>query len=418
MNIYPPFKNELENFSEDQQFRVIISFADLSSREQFIKKNDQLKILGKLELIPSILVNLKKKQIINYENEELIKNIEEDQIIYPALLDVIEILELNDYKNSEITYSGKNVNVGIIDNGINRNIPAISSISLKKHKIFDIQKPLKMEVEKSEISHATIMASIIGNRFQDIDNNFIGIAPNVNVIDFDISNSNQEYSFYNILNVFDKIYTEKIDLDILFITLTTKNSSDGKDILSSACNILTEKEIIIVCPAGNNGPNPYSIGSPGAAKKVITIGALTKELEIPNFSGRGPTLDETKKPDFCFPGFKIKVPITNDLRLSVSGTSVSAAICVGIIALIKEYDPNISYDILMDLLAKTSIDLGYDKSIQGLGTVKVSQIFSNLDLFHEKLIPYNYLIKKSLRISIEFLILLIILFYFFFFFRI
>ncbi|MFX0003878.1 MAG: S8 family serine peptidase [Candidatus Hodarchaeota archaeon] len=418
MTIYPLFKNKLENLSEDQQFRVIISFEDLSKREQFIKKFNQLKILGKIQLIPSIVVNLKKEQVINYEKEELVKNIEEDQIVYPSMLDVIEFLELDDYMNSEIAYSGKNVRIGIIDNGINRNIPAISSTSLKKHKIFEIQKSLKVEVENREISHATIMASIISNRFQDIHNNFIGIAPNVNIIDFDVSDSNQEYSFYHILNVFDKICAEKIDLDILFIPLTTKNSSDGKDILSSACNILTEKKIIIVCPAGNNGPNPYSIGSPAAAKRVITIGALTKELDVPNFSGRGPTHDERRKPDLCFPGFNIKVPITNDLRLIVSGTSVSAALCVGVIALIKEYDPNISYDALMDLLAKTSIDLGYEKSIQGLGTVKVSHLFNNLDLFHEKIIPYNYLIKKSLRISIEFLILLIVLFYFFFFFRI
>ena len=38
MNVYRPFKNKLENLSEDQQFGVIISFEDLSNREKF-KKN-------------------------------------------------------------------------------------------------------------------------------------------------------------------------------------------------------------------------------------------------------------------------------------------------------------------------------------------------------------------------------------------
>ncbi len=418
MNVYRPFKNKLENLSEDQQFGVIISFEDLSNREKFKKKYNQLKILGKTDFIPSILVNLDKEQINNYEKEELIKNIEENQNLYPAMLDVIEILELDEYKNSEISYSGKNIKVGIVDNGINRKLSAISNISLKKYTMYEKEKIVKEKDGKSEITHATIMASIISNRFESSDRKYIGIAPNVSIFDFDISNSTQEYSFYHILNVFDKIDKEKINLDILFISLTTKNSSDGKDLLSLACDLLAEKEIIVICPAGNYGPNPYTVGSPGAAKKVITIGALTKDLDVANFSGRGPTLDERTKPDLCFPGSNIIVPITNNLRLKVSGSSVSAAICVGIIALVKEYDPSISYDGLMDMLNDSSVDLQYKKNAQGLGTVKVSHLFTKLDLFHEKLVPYNYLIKKSLKISIEFLILLIILFYFFYFFRI
>jgi len=418
MNVYPPFKNKLENFSEEQLIKVLISFKDLSNREKFIKKYDQLKILGKFDLIPSILVNLKKEKIISFEKEELIKLIEEDQVIFPSILDVIEILELNDYKNSEISYSGKNVKVGIIDDGINRKSAAISHISLQKYALYGKEKFAKEEVEKSNISHATIIASIISNRFIDVNDNYIGIAPNVNIFDFDISNSNQEFTFYHILNIIDKIYKEKINLDILFITFTTKDSSDGNDLLSLACDLLVEKKIIVITSAGNYGPNPYTIGSPGAAKKVITIGALTKELDVANFSGRGPTLDERIKPDLCFPGSNITVPIDSNLRLKVSGTSVSTAIAVGIIALIKEYDPNITYDALLSLLNRSSMDLNHEKNAQGLGIVKVSDIFGNLDLFHEKLIPYNYLVKKSLRLSIEFLILLLIFFYFFYFFRI
>jgi serine protease AprX len=334
------------------------------------------------------------------------------------MLDVIEILELNDYKNSEISYSGKNVKVGIIDDGINRKSSSISHISLQKYALYGKEKFAKEKDEKSKVSHATIIASIITNRFIDINNNYIGIAPNVNIFDFDISNSNQEYTFCHILNIIDKIYKEKINLDILFITFTAKDSSDGNDLLSLACDLLVEKEVIVITPAGNYGPKPYTIGSPGAAKKVITVGALTKELDMANFSGRGPTLDERIKPNLCFPGSNITVPIDSNLRLKVSGTSVSTAIAVGIIALIKEYDPNIKYNALLNLLNRSSMDLNHEKNAQGLGIIKVPDLFSNLDLFHEKLIPYNYLVKKSLRLSIEFLILVLILFYFFYFFRI
>ncbi len=415
MNIYPPFKDKLEILSEDQICDVLISFDSLSNRDNFIKKNNHLDIHAKIDFIPLILVNLNKKQISNYESEDLIKQIEENQIVYPAMLDVNEILELNEYKNSQISYTGKNVKVGVIDNGINEKIPALSNISLKKFRLYDKKQTIK---EQGEISHGTIMASIISNRFEDSNNNYIGIAPNVEIYDFNISNSHQEYFFNDILLIFDKIYKEHINLDIIFIPLTTKTSSDGKDLLSLACDLLSDQSIIIASPAGNFGPNTYSIGSPGAAKNVITIGAFNKELEIPNFSGRGPTLDEEKKPDMCFPGSGILVPINDDLRLRVSGTSVATAIGVGIIALIKEYDPNISHDALLDLLNKSRIDLEYDVNAQGLGTVKVSKLFKNLDLYQDKLVPYNYLVKKALKLSAEFLILFVILFYFFYFFRV
>ncbi|GAH44223.1 unnamed protein product, partial [marine sediment metagenome] len=223
---------------------------------------------------------------------------------------------------------------------------------------------------------------------------------NVNYFDFNISNSSQEYKISDILNVYDKIVEENINIDILLISFVTKDSSDGKDILSLACNLLVDRNIIIICPAGNFGPNYYTIGSPGAAEKVITVGALTKKLTVPNFSGRGPTLDDRIKPDLCFHGSNVIVPFSESLRVRVSGTSVSASICVGLIALIKEFDPEITYNDLIDLLKKTSRDLNYEPKAQGLGTVKFSDLFKELDLYHEKLSSYNYLTKRSLVVNI------------------
>ncbi|MFX1555364.1 MAG: hypothetical protein ACFFBV_15680, partial [Promethearchaeota archaeon] len=148
MNVYPLLKKKIENFPENQQWRVIISFENLSKREKFIEKNKDLKIRGKFDLIPSVNTNLTKEQITNYEKENLIKQIEEDQRLYLSMLDVIEILEFDDYKNSQISFTGKNINVGIIDNGINRNI--LESESL----------PYKIKINKKEITHGTIIASI------------------------------------------------------------------------------------------------------------------------------------------------------------------------------------------------------------------------------------------------------------------
>ena len=417
MTIYSLFKEKITSQPKNQQYRVIFSFKDLSNREKFLEKNKDLKFLGKIDFIPSIYLDLEKAQIINYEKEKLVEKIEEDQRLYLSMLDVLEVLEINDYKNSQISYTGKNVNVGIIDDGINKNFTSISNINSKPYFLNGVVETNDLKNIKKEITHGTIMASVISNRFKNIDDNYIGIAPNVNYIDFNISNLDQEYCFSNILQVFDKIIKENIDIDILLISLITKDCSDGKDILSLACDLLVNKGIIIICPAGNFGPDPYTIGSPGAAEKVITIGALTKNLTVPNFSGRGPTLDNRTKPNICIHGCNVIVPLSNNLKVRVTGTSVSASIGVGLIALIKEFDPKMTYNDIMGLIKNSSINLNYDPKAQGLGSVKITDLFRELDLYHEKLSPYNYLTKRSLILSIEFLIVFIIIFYFFYFFN-
>jgi uncharacterized repeat protein (TIGR01451 family) len=93
------------------------------------------------------------------------------------------------------------------------------------------------------------------------------------------------------------------------------------------------QEMVIVFAAGNAGSNPQSVGSPGTAKNVLTVGAtenvcslstanggnnpegndgcsLTDESadnssDIASFSGRGPCTDGRKKPDLVAPGTHI-----------------------------------------------------------------------------------------------------------------
>ncbi|MHA1986801.1 MAG: S8 family serine peptidase [Promethearchaeota archaeon] len=411
--IYPLFLKLIENQkekspNEKREFRTIISFENISKREKFISKNKTLKILNRFDLIPSFSAYLTKEQILKFDKDDSIKQIEEDQRLFLSLLEVNEILELDKYKESQISYTGKNVKVGIIDNGIKSDFQAISNVSRHQMK--------KVKRDAREITHGTLMASIIANQFKNAENNFIGIAPDVKFTDFDISTSSNNYNFSCILEVFDLINKKNIEIDILLISLTTSEASDGKDILSLACDFLVDQGIIIVSPAGNYGPDSYTIGSPSAASKVISFGALTKELLIERFSGKGPTIDERLKPDFCLPGSDVKIPLSDDLAVNVTGTSVAAAIGVGLVAIIKDFNADLTYNRLFEILKKTSTDLNLDNFSQGYGMPSLVKTFKNMNLFHEKILPYNILIKKAIKISVEFTILFIILYFLFLFF--
>ena len=417
-NIYHLFLKEIENqgsktSDKREEFRVIISFEDISKRESFISKYKRLNVLDKFDFIPSLITILDTEQILKYEKEKLIKRIEEDQKLFLSILEVSEILDLNRGKNSEIPHTGRNVRIGIVDNGINSNFLSIPNVSRYHNNSKEFKKSIG-----NQITHGTIMASIIGNQFKDLLNVSLGIAPDAKLFDFDISNAKKEYFFSNVLQIFEIIIKDNIEIDVLLISLTSKHPSDGMDILSYACDMLVDKGILIVCPAGNFGPETTSIGSPSAAKKVISFGSLTKELTITQYSGRGPTIDNRIKPDFCLPGSRIQIPLSNELQVKVTGTSVAAAIGAGLVALIKEIKPKGSHNEIFDLLKNSTRNLELDKFSQGYGMLNIIKIFEELNLIHERIVPYKYLIKTSINISVGIIFILIVLFYFFYFFQI
>jgi len=444
--IYPLFQQKLETqtksqilnilhekrkIAKDEKYRVIISFDDISKRESFISKNENFEILNKFNLMPSISLNLTKEEINTLQQNDLIKSIEEDQILYISLLDVIETIGLNHYRKSKSSYSGKEITIGLIDNGINHKFETFKDVEIYRHSLSE-------KLKKTKVTHGTLIANIIVNQFLNETNNKIGIAPNTKLFDFDISNSKDQYFFSDVLEIFDHILKNNLKIDILLISFTTLHPSDGNDILSLSCNLLVDKGIIVVCPAGNFGPESYTIGSPSAAEKAITIGSHKKDMKISYFSGRGPTLDERIKPDFCLPGSKIEIPLSEDTRISLSGTSISAAICAGIIALIKESDPNMSYLKINEIIKRASINLNYSKISQGSGTISIPKIFEQIEpkavksarvklkddvLYGKKaiktneeikLISYNQMMLKSLGVGIQFIIIFILIFYAFY----
>jgi hypothetical protein len=92
----------------------------------------------------------------------------------------------------------------------------------------------------------------------------------------------------------------------------------------AAVSAVGNQQIAVVFSAGNDGPGPSSVSSPGTAKNVITVGAsegvraiggadgcgwsdiyADNLSEIVPFSARGPTGDGRAKPDIVAPGTHI-----------------------------------------------------------------------------------------------------------------
>jgi len=201
--IYPLFLHKIESQVEtqilkeliisdpqkfSQKYRVIISFDDVLKRDNFLSEHDNLETLKQFDLIPAISLYLTKQEIEDFKENEHIKRIEEDQNLYLSLLEVNEIIGLSKYRKSVSSKNGKGIIISIIDNGINKN-------------------------NEKEITHGTLMANIITNYY--VDDNYIpiGIAPDAELIDLDISNTEESYFFSDVLEKFDLIINNSMSID-------------------------------------------------------------------------------------------------------------------------------------------------------------------------------------------------------------
>ncbi|MBD3241122.1 MAG: S8 family serine peptidase [Chitinivibrionales bacterium] len=117
---------------------------------------------------------------------------------------------------------------------------------------------------------------------------------------------------------------------------------DGRTtIVAKATLGAIERGVVMVSSMGNDGQRgPGSINSPADSPDVIAVGAVNADRQIASFSSLGPTADGRIKPDLFAMGRGV-VAIDNSPSgyANASGTSFSAPLVTGVVALIRQCHP-------------------------------------------------------------------------------
>ncbi len=317
---------------------------------------------------------------------------------------------------------GAGIGVAVVDSGIQYNHRDLRSNSARVILRVDFTNN---PGQSDPYGHGTHVAGLIaGNGAASLLSglDFAGIAPNTNLIDLRVLDENGQGSVSTVIAAIDFAIAQRDNFNIRVINLSLAAQPVDSYVDDPLCQAVTRASqagIVVVVAAGNygmdeNGNEVYGgITSPGITPEAITVGAVQtygtderSDDEIAPFSSRGPTMsgavdpetgefvsDNLPKPDLVAPGVAlVSLEVKNNTLVSVypqlhvesdidsshfaymalSGTSTSAGVVSGTVALMLQANPSLTPNRVKAILMYTAqIMEGPDLFQQGSGLLNV-----------------------------------------------
>lgn len=297
---------------------------------------------------------------------------------------VLEQIEAH-YKEREIR--GQGITVAVLDTGCERHPDVMGRLLCFK----DFVNGHRTMYDDN--GHGTHVCGIICGNGSLSGGRYRGIAPGAELVVCKVLDHNGDGITENMLEALQWITDnwEKYEIRILNISVGIGDLKEPEKMiaLKKAIEALWDKGIVVICAAGNKGPEDGSISSIGGSGKVITVGChdgdycLNNPSRCATYSGRGNALAPIRKPDIVAPGtdivscnafYRRNVRYTQSAYVKKSGTSMATPIISGAAALFFSKYPDMSNEGFKQRLTKTARDLGEAWNQQGWGMVNIRKI--------------------------------------------
>ena len=313
--------------------------------------------------------------------------------------------------------TGAGVGVAVVDSGVATTSPDLSGSRIVAWKDFVNHKRHPYD----DAGHGTFVAGLIagdGSASLPLDQGgyaemqFRGVAPAADIIGLKVLDATGQGRASAVMSAVLWAVAHRHQYNIRVLNLSIGGNVAAPveyDPIASAVAFAWKHGITVVCSAGNEGEfGPGGITSPGNSPYVITVGASdtcqtasTADDIMTYYSSVGPTLfDEYAKPDVVAPGNHVislrargsyidvnfsfnQIPVssyaptapagTETDYLSLSGTSTSAPVTAGAVALLLGADPTLTPDDVKVRLMNTADPLpGATRYQQGAGAIDVA----------------------------------------------
>jgi serine protease AprX len=294
-------------------------------------------------------------------------------------------------KNLGLPVSGRGVTVAVLDTGLDGTHADVEGRVTRNIKLADLQGlsplgfqyPVNIEGLKNTdllAGHGTFVSGIIAGNGARSGGRYKGVAPSANLVGL----SAGDPSLLFVLAGFDYLLTQGSALNVRVVNCSFSASTvfDLNDPVNVATKMLTDQNVNVVFSAGNTGPGADSLNPYALAPWVISAGSTDARGRLAQFSSRGSFGHASRRgPTLVAPGvdmISLRAQGLNqnglnglstgaDTRLlsitdvpfytAGSGTSFSAPVVAGTIALMLEANPNLEAAEVRDILQRTATPL-------------------------------------------------------------
>ncbi len=285
-------------------------------------------------------------------------------------------------------FTGKGTTIAIIDSGI------YPHADLKDR----VKGWVDLSTEKKKnmtdpFGHGTHVAGLAAGNGSKSAGKYKGIAPEADLVGVRIT------TVVEAIRALQWVIENKEKYNISVVNMSlgdyaTKSYKD--DPWAQATQKAIEAGLTVIVAAGNEGPQPSTISTPGTNPDAITVGAYDDkgtpdnraDDTVASFSSRGPTaVDHLNKPDILAPGVRVFGPLSPNAKLDVpdlphvgkdyfamSGTSQATPMASGLAAILLQANPKLTHKDIKDILIKSADhNLKDDANAQGAGLINAEK---------------------------------------------
>jgi subtilisin family serine protease len=389
------------------------------------------KIKQKIGLSESTLKSLPEVKAI-YKNGEI------DGLLMDSvpLIKGTDVWQINDSLGQKIT--GKGVKIAIIDTGVDYTHPDLGGcygVGCKVAGGYDFIN--KDNDPMDDQGHGThVSATAAGNGVLK------GVAPDATIYSYKVLDSYGHGEFDGLIAGVERATDPDGNgdtsdhVDVISMSLGAPcggvyDSDCGPDdAMSQAIDASVSAGVVNVVAGGNSGPAESTIGTPGTARKALTVAASfktdligeywgqkdPKKDQVTNFSSRGPVVsfvtgETVIKPDITAPGAYIcaaewgvawsQYRCLDGKHVAISGTSMATPHVSGAVALIKQAHPEWTVDDIIAAIKGTAVDLGYPVTVQGQGRIDVLKAVGTISSstpLRSNIITFGDIVETNTRI--------------------
>lgn len=282
------------------------------------------------------------------------RNVREDRVF--SIVDMVANEQIGAVKVwSEYNYTGKNVNIAVLDTGIDAAHDELKTSTVGGRSFVSYTALIN-----DDNGHGTHVAGII--TADGITAAARGAAPEAGIWAAKVCDSQGRCYESDIAKAIEYVAYNK-PARIISMSLGGGGSAGkncDRDYLARKVNWASKNGVLVIAAAGNT---KGIVSSPACASQAIAVGAVDKTDKLAWFSGTGNSLD------LLAPGVSIYSTWLNNGYATLSGTSMATPHVSATAALLLDKNSSLSNADIKNALYASAVNLGYTRIEEGNGRV-------------------------------------------------